>query len=78
MGVTLRPAGGGGGMAEESGEVVVEKGEDGVLEKGKEDVVEANPPTNPRTKLTLRQWFPKAVGPTSAAARKAALVTWSA
>ena len=34
------------------------------------------PPTPP--KLTLPQWLLKALGPTSAAARKAALVPWSA
>ena len=47
-----------------------------MLESREGDVVEANPPPPP--KLTLPQLLLKALGPASAAARKAALVPWSA
>ena len=45
-----------------------------MLEGGEGGVMEANPPPP----LTLPQWLLKALGPTSAAAHKAALVPWLA
>ena len=69
-------AAGGGVKAEGSGEMVMEKGGDGVMEEGEGDVVEANHP-QPPNKLTLPQWLLKALGPISAAPRKAPLVAWS-
>ena len=59
--------------------VVVDEGGDGVVEEGGGDVVEPPPPPQPPPpKLTLPQWLLKALGPTSAAARKAPMVPWSA
>ena len=75
--MTPRPVGG-GVKAEKSGKVVVEEGGHGVLEEGEGDMVEANPTPNPPSKLTLPQWLLKPLCPTSAAARRAAVVPWSA
>ena len=57
--------------------MVVEEGGDGMLEGEEGDVVEATPP-NPPTEVTLPRWFLKALGLTSAATCKAAMVPWSA
>ena len=56
--------------------MVVDKGGDGVLEGGR-GTWWRPPPPPPPLKLTLPHWLRKALGPTSAA-RKAALVLWSA
>ena len=70
-------SGGGGVKAEESGEVVVDEG--GVMGCWTWRGTWWRPtPPSPPPKLTLPQWLLKALGPTFAAAHKAALVPWSA
>ena len=50
-----------------------------VVEEGEGDVMEANPPPPDRSsQTTLPKWLLKVLGPTSAAAHKAAMVPWSA
>ena len=73
-----RQASGGGGQGGGEWGVVVEEGGVGGRSRGRGTWWRPTPPKTPPSKLILPHWLLKALGPTSAAAHKAALVPWSA